>query len=138
MIIVCFVWIGFVSAISFMESWLKFRAPGITLPLGLSIGRLIFRMMNKVEWAFFLIISFIILLTALSLSPRMLTGWIIIGGLLIIQSAWLLPKLDKRAIAVIEKKDPMPSKLHFWYVGSELLKVILLACEGWHLLLLSY
>jgi len=38
-----FVWIGFVCAISFMEAWLKFRAPGITVPLGLGIGRLVFQ-----------------------------------------------------------------------------------------------
>ena len=37
-----FLWIGFVSAISFMEAWLKFRAPGVTLTLGLGIGRLVF------------------------------------------------------------------------------------------------
>lgn len=29
-----FLWIGFVLAISFMEAWLKFQAPGITLALG--------------------------------------------------------------------------------------------------------
>lgn len=45
-----FVWLGFVCAISFMEAWLKFRAPGITLPLGLGIGRLVFAALNKVEW----------------------------------------------------------------------------------------
>ena len=43
-------WIGFVSAISFMEAWLKFRAPGITIPLGLGIGRLVFNALNKIEW----------------------------------------------------------------------------------------
>ncbi|HQO86046.1 MAG TPA: hypothetical protein PKX84_00190, partial [Bacteroidia bacterium] len=43
-------WIGFVSAISFMEAWLKFRAPGITIPLGLGIGRLVFNVLNKIEW----------------------------------------------------------------------------------------
>ena len=32
-----FIWIGFVSAISFMEAWLKFRASGVTLPIGLGI-----------------------------------------------------------------------------------------------------
>src|SRR5690554_1127105 len=49
-LIVVFVWIGFVCAISFMEAWLKFRAPGIILALGLGIGRLVFAALNKVEW----------------------------------------------------------------------------------------
>ena len=47
-----FLWIGFVCAISFMEAWLKFRAPGVTIPLGLGIGRLVFNALNKVEWIF--------------------------------------------------------------------------------------
>ena len=37
-----FTWIGFVCAISFLEAWLKFRAPGVTVPIGLGIGRLVF------------------------------------------------------------------------------------------------
>ena len=42
-----FLWIGFICAISFMETRLKFRAPGVTLPIGLSIGKLVFRALNK-------------------------------------------------------------------------------------------
>jgi hypothetical protein len=37
-----FIWLGMVLAISFMETPLKFRAPRITLQLGLGIGRLVF------------------------------------------------------------------------------------------------
>ena len=44
-----FVWLGMVVAISFLEAPLKFRAPGITLPLGLGIGRLVFRALNVCE-----------------------------------------------------------------------------------------
>lgn len=38
-----FIWFGMIGAISFMEAPLKFQAPGITLSLGLSVGRLIRR-----------------------------------------------------------------------------------------------
>ncbi|RYG21549.1 MAG: hypothetical protein EOO07_02375, partial [Chitinophagaceae bacterium] len=51
-VICTFTWIGFVCAISFLEAWLKFRAPGVTLPIGLGIGRLVFAALNKVEWIF--------------------------------------------------------------------------------------
>src|SRR3546814_20703892 len=44
-----FVWLGMVLAISFIEAPLKFRAPGVTIPLGLGIGRLVFRALNSVE-----------------------------------------------------------------------------------------
>ena len=44
-----FVWLGMVLAISFLEAPLKFRAPGVTLQLGLGIGRLVFRALNTCE-----------------------------------------------------------------------------------------
>ena len=47
-----FLWIGFVCAISFMEAWLKFQAPEVTLSIGLGIGRLVFQTLNKIEWVF--------------------------------------------------------------------------------------
>jgi hypothetical protein len=46
---VIFVWVGLVLAISFLEAPLKFRAPGVTIPIGLGIGRLVFRALNTVE-----------------------------------------------------------------------------------------
>src|ERR1700751_4804208 len=46
-----FVWLGMVLAISFVETPLKFRAPGVTLPIGLGIGRLVFRVLNACELA---------------------------------------------------------------------------------------
>ncbi|MET9112104.1 hypothetical protein ABZX29_36775, partial [Streptomyces zhihengii] len=45
----CSAWIGAVAAVSFLEAPLKFRAPGITLPLGLSVGRLVFRALTRLE-----------------------------------------------------------------------------------------
>jgi hypothetical protein len=40
-----------VLAISFIETPLKFRAPGVTLQIGLGIGRLVFRALNACELA---------------------------------------------------------------------------------------
>lgn len=42
-------WVGLVCAISFMEAWLKFQAPGVTLTIGLSIGMKVFTALNRVE-----------------------------------------------------------------------------------------
>lgn len=46
-------WAVFVSSISFMEAWIKFQADGVTLPVGLSIGKKVFKTLNSVEWIFF-------------------------------------------------------------------------------------
>ena len=42
-------WAGFVSAISFLGAWLKFRAEGVSREIGLSIGKLVFTALNRVE-----------------------------------------------------------------------------------------
>lgn len=52
---VSFVWLGMVLAISFLEAPLKFRAPNVTLQIGLGIGRLVFRALNTVEGCFALL-----------------------------------------------------------------------------------
>ena len=51
-----FIWLGMVLAISFLEAPLKFRAPGITIELGVGIGRLVFTALNRVELVFGLVI----------------------------------------------------------------------------------
>ncbi|TCC07173.1 hypothetical protein [Kribbella soli] len=44
-----FIWLGMVLAISFLETPLKFRAPGVDIPIGLGIGRIVFRTLNRIE-----------------------------------------------------------------------------------------
>ncbi len=64
---VVFVWLGMVLAISFLEAPLKFRAPNVTLQIGLGIGRLVFRALNAVEVAF----AIVILLTLIVNPPSL-------------------------------------------------------------------
>lgn len=129
--IVCaFLWIGFVCAISFMEAWLKFRAPGITVPLGLGIGRIVFSALNKVEWVFS-IAMLINLLFPLGYKFSLASiAYLIPVLLLILQTVWLLPALDIRAELHIQGETVPPSNLHFYYVGMEAMKVICLAVFG--------
>lgn len=125
-----FIWLGFIGAISFMEAWLKFRAPGITLPLGLGIGRLVFAALNKVEW--FWALSMIANLVFYKVNFKT-TKYVFFGislCLLIIQTAWLLPALDARAEQHIQGLVVPPSNLHFCYVGVELVKAICLSLFG--------
>ena len=119
-------WLGFILAISFMEAWIKFRAPGVTLPIGLSIGRLVFNALNKVEWLFTLII---LLNLALHFNNFKSYQTLIISSLtliLVIQTFWLLPQLDARAELYIQGKEVSASNLHFYYIIGEVLKLPLL------------
>ena len=62
---VSFTWLGMVLAISFLEAPLKFRAPGVTVPLGLGIGRLVFRALNRVE-----MVLLVLALVGVAVAPR--------------------------------------------------------------------
>lgn len=119
-----FLWIGFVCAISFMEAWLKFRAPGVTLPIGLGIGKLVFGALNKVEWIFAVIAVVCMLSRDFSFSsPRNL--WYGIALLMLaLQTFWLLPALDNLADVYISGGTPPPSSLHWYFVAAEVIKVV--------------
>lgn len=121
-----FTWIGFVCAISFLEAWLKFRAPGVTIPIGLGIGRLVFGALNKVEWIFAIVVCVSAFLGSKSLFTLPNISLLVIVTILILQTTWLLPALDIRAELHMHHKPVAHSDLHFWFVGTELVKVITL------------
>lgn len=122
-IIVAFIWVGFVCAISFMESWLKFQAPGITVPLGLGIGRLVFNALNKTEWFFAVLIGINLIVSKHTLKQASTIFFALPIVLLLLQTFWLLPALDTRAELVINGATSEPSTLHWWFVGLEIIKV---------------
>ena len=123
-----FVWLGMVLAISFLETPLKFRAPGITLPLGLGIGRLVFRARNTIE----ITLAAILLAALLTYRPGV-SGWALLGiagALLATQTGLLRPRLDRRARQIITGQTPPPSRPHLAYIALEILKVAALIALG--------
>ena len=128
-IVAVFLWIGFVCAISFMEAWLKFRAPGVTLPIGLGIGRLVFSALNKVEWVFAVAILMSLVGSVRWFSPNAVLMYVPLG-LLLLQTFWLLPALGMRAEMHIQGQPPASSGLHIYYVAAEVIKVSCLFIFG--------
>lgn len=128
--IAIFLWLGFVFAISFMEAWLKFQAPGITIPLGLGIGKLVFGALNIMEWVFAISIGINLFLAKGRLITKTDILIFIPIILLFLQTIWLLPALDDRANAMINGVKLNESFLHYYYVAFELIKVILLFIFG--------
>ncbi len=124
-----FIWVGFVCAISFMEAWLKFQAPGVTIPIGLGIGRLVFGALNKVEWVLFLG-SVFCLFPLKNLAPRIKILMLLLVVILSIQTFWMLPLLDMRAELFIQGAKVLPSNMHFYFVALELIKVLTLVILG--------
>ena len=129
-IVSVFLWIGFVCAISFMEAWLKFSAPGVTIPIGLGIGRLVFSALNKVEWLLGLLIIGNLIVSKNKLTTFSNLLYFIPILLLVLQTFWLLPALDARAEIYIQGKIPPASTLHYYFVGIEIIKIGCLAIFG--------
>ncbi|RBO84566.1 hypothetical protein DFR74_116127 [Nocardia puris] len=118
------VWLGMVLAISFLEAPLKFRAPGITLPLGLGIGRLVFRALNTVE----VVLAVVLVAAGLILGlPAATWVWLLVAvGLLAAQILLVRPVLTRRSDRVLAGEDLPRSHAHFWYIGLEVGKVVAL------------
>lgn len=128
LIAICFIWIGLVLGISFLEAPLKFTAPGIDVKLGLGIGRIVFAALNKVE---LILCGTMILLMVVERPNKLAVA--IFGGvtvLLLLQTFWLLPVLDTRAELIIQNKVVMPSWDHVYFIVLEVLKVITLILIG--------
>lgn len=123
-----FVWLGMVLAISFLEAPLKFRAPGVTLPIGLGIGRSVFRALNMAEavLALAVVVSFVVR------APS--TAAVVAGGLAVAVLAGQLlavrPALSRRSDAVLRGADGPRSHAHLVYVGLESVKVVALVVAG--------
>ena len=87
-------WMGAVCAISFLEAWLKFRAPGVSLSIGLGIGRLVFSVLNKVEWILAAIAVSNLVVGSADFAGRWQLNLVFIAvAILIAQTFWLLPAL---------------------------------------------
>ena len=131
---VIFAWLGMVLAISFLEAPLKFQAPGITVQLGLGIGRLVFRALNTVE---IVLATMVVLAVTLALpGPPALSGLAVAVTVLAAQSLLVRPRLRRRSDAVLaaaaEPAGGMRerSHAHYAYAGLEVVKVGALLAAG--------
>lgn len=127
-IAITFIWAGMVCGISFLEAPLKFQAPGITLELGLGIGKIVFGALTKIEMAFSLF-----LIALLSLNQSKMSTWMLFMLpilIVVIDNALLMPILNERTEMIISGITPPASSTHWWYIALELLKLISLLIGG--------
>jgi hypothetical protein len=126
---IAFVWLGMVLGISFLEAPLKFRAPGITIPLGVGIGRLVFRALNLVEGVFALVLV-ATLVVAWPPAPWVAALVAALALVLIVGAGVLRPRMDAR-VRRGELSEGQPRHLlHIGFVALETVKVLLLLALG--------
>lgn len=124
-----FLWLGMVLAISFLEAPLKFRAPGVTLPIGLGIGRLVFRALNAVEllWAVAIVVAVVAGDPPAAAVP--VAAGVAVGALAV-QLVGVRPRLTRRSDAVLAGRTGPRSHAHLVYVALEVIKVVALIWLG--------
>lgn len=126
MLIMPAVWIGLIIGISFIEAPLKFTAPGITIPLGLGIGRRVFLAMNIVEIV--IGIALVVALISLWRSQRiqavahfsaMRLYSCIALAMLLAKTLIIRPLLAVESDAVLAGTSEGGSATHYYYIGAE-------------------
>ena len=127
-----FVWLGMVLAISFIEAPLKFRAPGVTLPIGLGIGRLVFRALNACELALAAVVVACFAIEQPTAGIAVAAAVAVVT--LLAQVLAVRPRLTRRSDAVLAGGDGPRSRAHWVYIGLEIVKVVALLIAGVSLL----
>lgn len=127
---VAYLWLGMVVGVSFLATPIKFRAPSLTLPVALDVGRTTFHAFGKIEWA----LTAALLLLAMRAPGRLQpVDWFLLSlvtAVILVQALWLIPRLDIRVEAVIAG-TPLPSShLHTVYAGAEAAKAVALLLIG--------
>lgn len=121
-------WIGLLLGVSFVATPAKFRAPTLTLPVALDVGRVTFSLLAWFE----AVLALAVLVTAFDFSDGLFRGNVItlaIGSAAIVafQSLWVRPVLDRRALLIIEGGTAPKSRARTLYVALEVLKLVALA-----------
>ncbi|HVX01267.1 MAG TPA: hypothetical protein VHA52_12655, partial [Candidatus Babeliaceae bacterium] len=123
-VITALLWAGMILGISFLESWIKFRAPTLTKAIGLDVGRTVFKSFHQVQCILLIVIILITFFAKLTL-----INWLIVGILTIIfilQLAWLFPTLNNRVNVILAGGKLKNSHAHKVYGILEIAKFFVL------------
>ena len=123
-----FVWLGMVLAISFLEAPLKFRAPGVSLQIGLGIGRLVFRALNAAE-VLLAVAGGIGIIAGGPPASALAAGAVAVAALLV-QLIAVRPPLNRRSDRILAGEEAPRSRVHYAYIALEAVKVAALLVTG--------
>lgn len=119
---------GMIAAISFIEAPLKFQAPGITIPLGLGIGRLVFTALNIATGLLLLIYVLLTLFPApVRVRERKRS---VLSVCMVVLFAFevgiIRPLLNARTDQVLAGAEPGKSPWHYIYIVCDMAMLVLL------------
>jgi hypothetical protein len=125
---ITFIWAGLVIGISFIEAPLKFQAPGITLELGLGIGKIVFGALTTIE----IVISIlsVLFLYLIKEKRKFFFLFAIPVVIVVIDNIILLPILNERLDLIVNGTPPPASYTHWYYIVLEIIKLVFLILSG--------
>lgn len=118
------VWLGLIIGISLIEAPLKFQAPGITIPLGLGIGRLVFAAMNAVEAVLAVVLLVAVLASRAPRAERVLA--VAIAVVLALKALVVRPIMPATTDAVIAGESEGGSATHYLSIAADGILIVLL------------
>ena len=119
-------WFGVFVTVSFIETPMKFQVPGMTLPIALELGKIMFGISTNIQ---LVLLGFVLVFLLIGKEKCNWYKVLIYGGILVVvllQKWWMLPVLDERADLLAVGKSVPPSELHNYFIYSEVLKVFFL------------
>jgi hypothetical protein len=133
--IILLLWAGMILGISFLEAWVKFRAPSLSKPVGLDVGRTVFRAFHQAQWMLIAIfLAAMAFLPGVCLYSLYLLIPLLAGSLLSVQAFWLFPPLCRNVELILANKEPIKGPYHWIYGVVEISKLFLLLAGSFWLL----
>ncbi|MFJ6533124.1 hypothetical protein [Microbacterium sp. NPDC091662] len=110
--------LGAIIAISFLEAPLKFMAPGVTIPIGLGIGRLVFTALNVLAGVVLVLLTAVSVRAKAGRTPLVILG--VIWVVFLVEVAVIRPMLNQRSDLVIAGSEaPGTSGAHYAYIAAD-------------------
>ena len=122
-VVLC-LWAGIVFGVSFLATPTKFRAPTLTLPTALDIGRHTFYVLTWMECA---AAALALGLSLVDRPSRVVWVCLLLACMILTaQRLWVLPELDARVQVILDGGQPAPSHYHSVFVLLESAKLLAL------------
>ena len=130
--LIAWVWLGMILGVSFLAAPAKFMAESLTLPVALEVGKVTFRLFDRLEWLW----TAALLAVAWrrhrlrTLDRRTLGTVVLVLSIVLVQSAYFLPRLDERVSLVMAGQELEPSPLHTLSGVLEVIQALALLVLG--------
>ncbi|MGU3374772.1 hypothetical protein [Chryseobacterium sp. M5A1_1a] len=117
---------GIFMTVSFLETPLKFQVPGMTLPIALGLGKMMFGISTAIQGIFLALILILMVISRRNYTKPDGMLFIILVIILVLEQFWMLPILDARVDLLSAGKSLPPTPLHDYFIYAETTKALTL------------